>query len=83
MEINYKEKYPEWNSSNEFCGPNRYIVGDVGDNFDAWNNIQIYHSLVDSCYVLDQPFATTDLNVLLEQLEILVNKLKIYMGGTV
>ena len=46
MEINYKEKYPEWNSSNEFCGPNRYVVGDVGDNFDAWNNVQIYHNRI-------------------------------------
>jgi hypothetical protein len=75
----YKLLYPEWDNSANFCGPNRYILGDIGDDFDAWNNIQIYHSLVDECYVLDQPFATTDLNVLLSQLEIIVTKLRSFI----
>lgn len=82
MRIDYKKLYPEWDDSANFCGPNKYVLGDMGDDFDAWNNIQIYHSLVDGYYVLDQPFATTDLRELLSQMEVIVKKLKALVEGT-
>lgn len=76
MQVDYKKLYPEWDESANYCGANRYVVGDVGDNFDAWNNVQVYYSLRDKVYVLDQPFATPDLNVLVEQIKVLLNKLE-------
>ena len=74
--IDYKELYPEWDESAKYCGPNRFVVGDEGDDFDAWNNIQVYKSLVDRMYVLDQPFPTTDLNILIKQLKVVLEKLE-------
>ena len=79
MKVDYKKLYPEWDNSANFCGANRYVVGDEGDDFDAWNNIQVYKSLRDGVYVLDQPFATSDLHVLIKQLEKIIGKLYGYL----
>lgn len=63
------------------CGPNDFIAGDVGDNFDYWNNIQIYYNNEAKVYYLDQVFYPKDLIELEDQIERLLMNLKDYNKG--
>ncbi len=74
----YSEMFPEWKPNANYCGANRYVAGDVGDDFDAWNNIQVYYNLAAKCYYLDQDFPTDSIDELIEELKVLLAKLYLY-----
>lgn len=71
----WKKDFPEWEPTAEFCGPNRYIAGDQGDDFDAWNSVQVYYNMPSGLYYLDQPFATNNPFELSLQLHSLLSRL--------
>jgi len=75
---NWKELYPDWDDSAMNCGPNKYIAGDEGDDFDAWNNLQIYYNREADVFYLDQVFYPDNTEELEIQLAKLLSRLHLY-----
>ena len=54
MKTDWSDLYPDWDNSAKNCGPNKYIAGDEGEDFDSWDNILIYYNREADVYYLDQ-----------------------------
>lgn len=68
---------PDWEQkSTKYCGPNLYIAGTHGEDFDSWDEIVIYQNQISGLYFLDQTEPSFSKKELLEQLKILVKKLE-------
>ena len=75
---NWGAIYPDWDNSAMNCGPNKYVAGDEGENFDSWDNILIYYNREAEVYYLDQIEPNKSSFELEEQLTKALERLKEY-----
>lgn len=78
IKTDWSEDYPDWDNSAMNCGPNKYIAGDIGPDFDAWDNLKIYYNRAAGVFYLDQDEPAKSILELEEQLMKLLNNLHTY-----